>query len=253
VPDSHLLCKLRDGYAVLSLNRPESSNALTHALVADLRTRVEELDADPAVRAVVLTGAGRAFCAGADLNGPPSDAEDVLRRLYNPLITLMTGMATPVVAAVNGAAAGAGCSLALAADLRVASDRAHFSASFVKVGLVPDAGASWLLPRAVGSTRAAEIALLGRRVPAAQALEWGLVNEVVPPERLLDRACAIAAELASMPASVGTVRRLLLDGYGVDLATQLDAEASAQGAAHQHPDFAEAKQAFGEKRAPRFW
>lgn len=251
--EDHLTHELRDGFAVLTLNRPDRHNALSHALVADLRERLELLDADVRVRAVVLTGAGRAFCAGADLGGGPSDAEDVVRRLYNPLIQQVTGMSTPIVAAVNGPAAGAGLSLALACDLRIASPDAAFVLSFVKVGLVPDAGATWLLPRIVGAARAAEIALLGRKIDATRAESWGLVNELVPADELLNRACAVASELAAVSASVGAIRRLLTDGFSTSLATQLDAEATAQGRAQHHPHYAEARQAFREKRAPSFW
>ncbi|RHW28153.1 2-(1,2-epoxy-1,2-dihydrophenyl)acetyl-CoA isomerase [Nocardioides immobilis] len=252
-PDDHLLCDRRDGYAVVTLNRPDRSNALSHALVADLRDLLEKLEAEDDVRAIVLTGAGRAFCAGADLKGGPSDAEDVIRRLYVPLVDLLTEMGTPMIAAINGAAAGAGLSLALHADLRVAASTASFSMSFVKVGLVPDVGASWLLPRLVGTTRAAEMALLGRKITAEQALAWGLVNDLVPPNDLLWRATALAAEIAALPASVGWVRRLLRDSGAATLAEQVDAEATAQGHAQRHPHFAEAKQAFVEKREPRFW
>ncbi len=252
--EQHLLCeKHAAGYAVLTLNRPDRFNALSHALVAELRERLAKLEAEDDVRAVVLTGAGRAFCAGADLKAGPSDVEDVIRRLYIPLVDEMAEMRTPIVAAVNGAAAGAGFSLALNADLRVASTTASFSMSFVKVGLVPDAGATWLLPRIVGSSRAAEISLLGRKVTAEQALSWNLVNDVVPPADLLWRASALAAELAALPASVGQVRRLLRASGGATLDEQLDAEAAEQGRAQQHPHFDEAKRAFVEKRAPRFW
>jgi len=253
VSADHLHTERRDGYAVLRLNRPERLNALSHALVRDLRVELAALDADTGVRAVVVTGEGRAFCSGADLGGGPSDAEVVIRRLYNPLITQLTSMDTPVIAAVNGTAAGAGFSLALAADLRLASENASFTLSFVTVGLVPDAGATWLLPRAVGSTRSAEIALLGRKVTAPQALAWGLVNEVVAPDALDRRAHEVAAELASVSASVGPIRRLLSSSWGVGLAAQLDAEATAQGVAQHHPHYSEARLAFSEKRPPRFW
>jgi 2-(1,2-epoxy-1,2-dihydrophenyl)acetyl-CoA isomerase len=251
--DEHLLCERHDGYAVVTLNRPDRSNALSHALVADLRELLAKLEAEADVRAIVLTGAGRAFCAGADLKGGPSDAEDVIRRLYIPLVELMVQMETPMIAAINGAAAGAGLSLALGADLRLASTTASFSMSFVKVGLVPDAGASWLLPRLVGPKRAAEMALLGRKVTAEQALSWGLVNDVVPANDLLWRAESVAAEIAGLPASVGQVRRLLRRSGATTLVDQLDAEATEQGRAQRHPHFAEAKQAFVEKREPRFW
>ncbi|MFI5623296.1 enoyl-CoA hydratase/isomerase family protein [Nocardioides sp. NPDC051685] len=249
----HLLCRRHDGYAVVTLNRPERYNALNHALVADLREQMEKLETEDDVRAIVLTGAGKAFCAGADLNAGPSDVEDVIRRLYIPLVEQLASMDTPVVAAVNGPAAGAGFSLALNADFRLASTKASFSMSFVKVGLVPDAGATWLLPRIVGATRASEIALLGRKVTAEQALEWSLVNEVVPVDDLLSRATALASEIAALSASVGSIRQLLRAAQSVDLATQLDAEAVAQGRAQQHPHYAEAKLAFVEKRTPRFW
>ncbi|KRC59750.1 MULTISPECIES: enoyl-CoA hydratase/isomerase family protein [unclassified Nocardioides] len=249
----HLLCQRQDGYAVVTLNRPERYNALNHALVADLRELMAKLDAEADVRAIVLTGTGKAFCAGADLNAGPSDVEDVIRRLYIPLVEQLAAMDTPVIAAVNGPAAGAGFSLALNADFRLASTKASFSMSFVKVGLVPDAGATWLLPRIVGATRATEIALLGRKVTAEQALAWNLVNELIPSEDLLWRATALAAEIAALSASVGPIRQLLRAGQSVDLPTQLDAEAVAQGRAQQHPHYEEAKQAFVEKRAPRFW
>lgn len=252
-PDDHLLCDRRDGHAVVTLNRPDRFNALSHALVADLRELLEKLEADGDVRAIVLTGAGSAFCAGADLKGGPSDAEEVLRRLYLPLVDQLTEMGTPMIAAINGAAAGAGLSLALLADLRIAATTASFSMSFVKVGLVPDAGASWLLPRLVGATRAAEMALLGRKITAEQALSWDLVNDLVPANDLLWRATSLATEIASLPASVGRIRRLLHDSGTATLREQLDAEATAQGHAQRHPHFAEAKQAFIEKREPRFW
>jgi 2-(1,2-epoxy-1,2-dihydrophenyl)acetyl-CoA isomerase len=248
----HLLCTRHDGFAEVVLNRPDRLNALSHSLLTDLRDLLSELEADDAVRAIVLTGAGRAFSAGADLGGGPSDTEDVLRRYYNPLVTEMVGMDTPLVAAVNGVAAGAGFSLTLACDLRIASDAAAFQLSFVRVGLVPDAGSTWLLPRAVGLTRAMEISLLGGRVSAQRALDWNLVNELVAADSLRERSHAVATELASLSASVGPTRRLLRDGLGSDLPDQLDREARAQGMAQHHPHYAEARAAFREKRSPRF-
>lgn len=247
-----LRCRRFDGFAEITLNRPDRLNALSHSLLVDLRALLADLDADEEVRAIVLTGAGRAFSAGADLAGGPSDAEDVLRRYYNPLITQMVTMDTPLVAAVNGVAAGAGFSLALACDLRVASDAAAFQLSFVRVGLVPDAGATWLLPRTVGLTRAMEISLLGDKVRAEQALTWNLVNEVVAGQELPGRSRAVAAQLASLSAAVGPIRRLLQDGLGSNLPDQLDREATAQGVAQHHPHYVEARAAFREKRTPRF-
>lgn len=250
---NHLLAERHAGFAVVTLNRPDKFNALNEPLLTDLTETIGELDADPGVRAIVLTGAGRAFCSGADRTAGPASAEDLLRRLYNPLIERLYTMATPTVAAVNGAAAGAGFSLALAADLRIASNEASFNTAFVKVGLVPDAGATWLLPRIVGLGRANEITLLGRKVTAAQAEAWQLVNEVVAAADLAERANAVAAELAAVSATVGTTRQLLRTGLDADLTTQLDAEATAQGIAQQHPHYAEAKEAFLGKRPISFW
>jgi 2-(1,2-epoxy-1,2-dihydrophenyl)acetyl-CoA isomerase len=238
---------------VITLDRPERRNALSHALLTELLSAVQACEENPAVRAVVLTGAGdRAFSSGADLRGGPSNAEQVLREHYNPLITALVRGSTPYVAAVNGMAAGAGVSLALACDLRVATAGASFRLAFVGVGLVPDAGCTWLLPRIVGATRAAEMALLGTPVSAAQALDWGLVNEVVPEDTVVDRARELARAIAAQSASTGAIRTLLHEGAARDLATQLDAEATAQGYAQHHPDFAEAKLAFIEKRPPQF-
>jgi len=251
----HLQVARQDGYAVVTLNRPERYNALSHALLHDLHATLDELDADPSVRAIVLTGAGRAFCSGADISGSASrsNPEHTVRTIYNPVVRRIAALSTPMIAAVNGIAAGAGFSLTLGADLRICSTEASFSLLFVKIGLVPDAGATWLLPRIVGAGRAAEIALLGRRVNATQAESWGLVNEIVAPEDLLARACEVAGEIAALSASTSAIRTLLRTSWDADLDGQLDAEATAQGEAHLHPHYAEARQAFNEKRAPRFW
>ncbi|MBA3741465.1 enoyl-CoA hydratase-related protein [Sporichthya sp.] len=238
--------------AVVTLDRPERLNALSHDLLRELRTQVAVLDERRDVRAIVLTGAGRAFSAGADLQGGPSDAEDVLRRLYNPLIRDLMGLQKPLVAAVNGVAAGAGVSLALACDLRVAAATATFRLAFVNVGLVPDAGATWLLPRIVGTARASEMALLGRAVQAEEALAWGLVNRVVPDGETLGQALELAHAVAALSSSVGAIRRLLHESADRTLEEQLDAEATTQGLAQYGPDYAEARQAFKEKRKPRF-
>ncbi|WP_157390373.1 enoyl-CoA hydratase/isomerase family protein [Nocardia terrae] len=238
--------------AVIILNRPHRLNALTHGQMVELRRFLLRLDNDQRVRAIVLTGQGRAFSSGADLSAGPSNAKSVLRDYYNPLIRDMVGMATPIIAAVNGVAAGAGVSLTLACDLRVAAESASFRMSFVNVGLVPDAGATWLLPRAVGSTRAAEMVLLGKSVDAVAAERFGLVNEVVPDDEVRSRAVELATTIASLSSSVRSIRRLLHLSFTSDLYDQLDAEATAQGIAQQGPDFAEAKRAFAEKRQPKF-
>lgn len=249
-PQEHLVVDRRGAVTVVTLSRPERLNAFTHEMLTDLRTLLTELDADSAVRAVVITGAGRAFSAGADLSIGATDAEDSVRRLYNPLIQTVTAIETPIVAAVNGIAAGAGFSLALACDLRLASSAAAFQLSFTRIGLVPDAGATWLLPRSVGSTRAAEIAMLGRKVSADEALRWNLVNDVVEGD-LLERAAEIATELATMSLSVGATKALLRDAHTRTLDEQLDAEATAQGIAQHSPDFINTRAAFREKAAQK--
>ncbi|MEJ8279423.1 enoyl-CoA hydratase/isomerase family protein [Pseudonocardia spirodelae] len=242
-----------DAVAVMTLNRADRMNALSHGLLVELREQLRACDNDPGIRAIVLTGAGdRAFSAGADLNGGPSDAEQVVRTYYNPLISDMIAARTPLIAAVNGVAAGAGVSLALACDLRVAVETASFGLAFVRVGLVPDAGATWLLPRIIGTGRALEMALSGRPVPAPQALTWGLVNEVVPGGEALPRALDLARTIAALSSSTGPIRALVHGAATTDLATQLDAEANAQGLAQHHPDYREARAAFAERRRPVF-
>lgn len=243
----------QDGHVrVITLNRPDRLNALSHGLLVDLHRALADADRDTGTRAIMLTGAGRAFSSGADLRGGPSDTEHVVRTFYNPLVTDMLSMGTPILAAVNGIAAGAGVSLALACDLRIAADTAAFQLSFVKVGLVPDAGATWLLPRAIGAGRAAEMALLGRSLPAAEALTWGLVNEVTSADDVRGRALEVARELAALSRSVGTTRQLLNQSFTRSPSEQLDREATAQGKAQHGPDYQEARRAFAEKRSPRF-
>jgi 2-(1,2-epoxy-1,2-dihydrophenyl)acetyl-CoA isomerase len=224
---------------------------------------VELLDAlgrvrrDRDVRAVVLTGAGRAFCAGQDLHerrapdAAPLEVE--LRERYNPIIRAMTGLGAPIVAAINGVAAGAGASLALAADLRIAAEGASFVLAFGRLGLVPDSGATWFLPRLVGPARAAELALLSAPLPAEEALRLGLVSRIVPPDRLLDEAHEMAARIADgAPIANALTKRALRRALESDLDAALDHEASLQGIAGRTADHAEGIAAFVEKRPPRF-
>lgn len=238
--------------AVIVFNRPDRLNALSHAMLEDVRREFAALDSDPSVRSIVLTGAGRAFSSGADLQGAPSDAEDVVRRLYNPLITDILEARTPTVAAVNGLAAGAAVSLALACDLRIADAAAYFQVSFTRVGLVPDAGLTWLLPRAVGSTRASQMALLAESIDAETSLAWGLVNETADNGTTLDRALTVATRLAELSSTVVDTRILLGSSTSRTLAEQLDAEASAQGIAQHGADFREVRAAYRERRKPTF-
>jgi 2-(1,2-epoxy-1,2-dihydrophenyl)acetyl-CoA isomerase len=179
-------------------------------------------------------------------------ADVLLREHYNPLIETMLASDLPIIAAINGVAAGAGASLSLACDLRVASEEAKLSLPFVKVGLVPDAGSTWLLPRIVGAGRAAEMALLGRPVAAQEALSWGLVSRVAEADELQAVAHELAQEVADLSSSVGGTKRALRAAWTADLTEQLEQEATLQAAAQRHPDYAEARAAFKEKRQPRF-
>jgi 2-(1,2-epoxy-1,2-dihydrophenyl)acetyl-CoA isomerase len=243
--------------ATLTLNRPEVLNALTAEMLLELGRQVHGAAGDPKVRAVLVRANGRGFCAGADLsvdvNGPPPDAADTLRRLYHPIVEALHGMAKPVVVAVNGVAAGAGMSLALAGDIVVAGESASFVQSFTRVGLVPDAGSSWFLPRAVGEGRARAMALLGKRIGARDALAMGLVWDVVPDDQLHPATSALAAELASMPTQALAATKRLYRGVSTrSLAEQLDREAEAQSSAARTRDFREAVSAFRDKRKPVF-
>jgi 2-(1,2-epoxy-1,2-dihydrophenyl)acetyl-CoA isomerase len=254
-----LLAGRDGGVLTLTLNRPERLNSLDTPLLESLRAGFEEAAGDDTVRAVVLTGAGRAFCAGADLAQPSLQGRGAgdsvrahLRDLYAPLITLMRSLDKPVLAAVNGVAAGAGMSLALACDLRIAAESASFLQAFVRIGLVPDAGSTYFLPRLVGMGRAMELALLGERIPAADALAAGLVNRVVPDAAFAEAAASLAAQLAAGPRSLGMIKRALYASEAGDLAAQLDREAELQALAAQTTDFAEGVTAFLEKRPARF-
>ncbi len=248
-----------EGVLRLTLNRPGRLNALDDELLDALGVALEVARDDDAVRCVLLTGAGRGFCAGADLSGETPLGEDggasVRRRLrtqYAPIILGIRELEKPVVAAVNGVAAGAGMSLALACDLRVCAESASFIQAFVRIGLVPDAGSTFFLPRLVGPARAAELAMLGDAVAAAQALRMGLVNRVVPDDALLAEAGALAERLARGPRSVGLIKHALNLALWSDLRTQLAHEEDLQALAAASDDAAEGVAAFLEKRAASF-
>lgn len=251
-----LLVEAADGIATLTLNRPAALNALDSALKAALAAAFRSVARDAAVRAVVVTGAGRAFCAGQDLREHEGNAErsaEELRATYNPLILALRRLEKPVIAAVNGVAAGAGVSLALACDLRLAAADASFVLAFARIGLVPDSGSTWFLPRLVGPARAAELAFLGDPVPAGEAERIGLVNRVVPGESLAAEARALALRLASAaPRALALTKRALNRSLDATLEDQLEYEAILQGLAASAADHAEGLAAFREKRAPRF-
>jgi 2-(1,2-epoxy-1,2-dihydrophenyl)acetyl-CoA isomerase len=243
----------RDGsVGIITINRPARLNAVTPEVGGVLESAFLELEADSRIRAVVLTGAGRGFCAGADIAGDVGNARQVLLETWNPLIHTMRSLQVPIIAAINGVAAGAGVSLALACDLRVAAKSARFELSFAKIGLMPDAGATWLLPRIVGLGRANELALLGRRLSAPEARDWGLVNQLSEDGETVADAVAMARRFDDLSTSVASVKHAHQRALQADFASQLDHEADTQGRLQEQPDFAEATRAFTEKRTARF-
>jgi 2-(1,2-epoxy-1,2-dihydrophenyl)acetyl-CoA isomerase len=255
VPD--LRVEVADAVATITLDRPDALNALTVALKEELRAAFDAVAADPAVRAVVLTGAGRAFCAGQDLRErlEPDAAPlaDELRLRYNPLIRAMRSLDKPIVGAINGVAAGAGASLAFACDLRIAAESATFQLAFGRVGLVPDSGATWLLPRLIGGAKAAELALTNEALTASDAERLGLVARVVPADQVLPEAQALAGRLAAgAPRALALTKRALEWSWTASLDQQLETEADLQGEAGATADHAEGIAAFLERRPPRF-
>ena len=257
--DSTVLVEVEAGarVATITLNRPDALNSLTIPMKLALLAALRRVERDPSVRAVILTGAGRAFCAGQDLrerlqpDAAPLGIE--VRERYNPIIRAMRALPKPIVAAINGVAAGAGASIAMACDIRIASDAASFALAFGRVGLIPDSGATWFLPRLVGATRAAEIALLGDPVPAADAVRLGLVGRVVPADQLGTEARAVAARLAAgAPRAIALTKRALNAAWDRDLDAALEYEAHLQDLAGRTKDHAEGLAAFTEKRAPAF-
>ncbi len=246
--------------AKLELNRPDRMNAWNKALGLELLDAVRTLSADREVRAVLITGAGRAFSSGADLRdgtdptpaGHP-DVYSVLTGRYHPIITGIRNMAKPVVACVNGAAAGIGLSLALACDLVIAAESAYFLLAFVNIGLVPDGGSSLLVPSRIGFARAAELALLGERLPAPKALEWGLINQVWPDADLTVKADELISKLADGPTrSYAGTKRQLNNWLYDQIDGQLEFEAQIQQQMAESGDFAEGVAAFTQKRKARF-
>ncbi|HYZ18490.1 MAG TPA: enoyl-CoA hydratase-related protein [Gaiellaceae bacterium] len=244
-----------DGVLTVTLNRPEVLNAFTRETHRELVAALKDArSAD--VRAVVLTGAGRGFCVGQDLNEFSEGGEGVADRLrdhYHPTVLAIRSLEKPVLAAVNGAAAGAGLSIACACDIRIAADSATFVPAFVNVGLIPDCGGSYFVTRLLGYARAFEWMTSGRKLSAAEAHAWGLVSEVVDAEALLNRAAEVAGQLAAMPTrGIGMTKRLFDRGQRSSLEQQLEWEAELQEVAAGTEDFREGVDAFLEKREPRF-
>jgi 2-(1,2-epoxy-1,2-dihydrophenyl)acetyl-CoA isomerase len=251
---------IAQGVAEITLNRPDKLNSFNEAMHRALRTALAAARDDVSCRAVVLTGAGRAFCAGQDLGdrdprkmqGPP-DLGDTLTRLFNPLIEEIRSLDKPVICAVNGVAAGAGANLALACDIVLAADSARFIQSFANVGLIPDSGGSWLLPRLIGEARAKAIAMTALPVSAQQAQSWGMIWQVVPDEDLLAEARRLARELAQGATfGLGLTKQAIQAAATNTLAQQPELEATAQARAGRSPDYGEGVAAFLEKRAAKF-
>src|SRR4051794_17424074 len=261
MPSHETIDLTTDGPAArILLNRPDALNAWNEQFGDDLLDAVKTVAGDDSIRAVLVTGAGRGFSSGADLKEQRGSGDDGLpdlgarlEEIYHPIITGLREMPKPVVAAVNGPAVGIGCSLALAADLIVAAESAYFLLAFVNIGLVPDGGSTAFLPARVGYARSAEMAMLGERVSAAKALDWGLINQVTSDDELESVSAALLERLANGPtAAYAGAKRLLNRRAYADLAGQLDAEAEAQRGQGQSKDFIEGVVAFVEKRPPKF-
>lgn len=254
-----VLYDVTEGVATITLNRPQGMNALTAEMKAALRETVERAAADGSARAVVLTGAGRAFCAGQDLREHADNLaagkglDGTVREHYNPIVLALAGMAKPVVAAVNGVAAGAGASLAYACDLIVASEKASFATAFTRIGLAPDSGMSWTLQRLVGRAKAAELLLLAEPVKAPEALALGLVGRVVPADELAPASVELARRLAAGPTvAYGAVKAALDHAATHDLASSLEREAELQDLCEKTADHHNATEAFLKKEQPTF-
>jgi 2-(1,2-epoxy-1,2-dihydrophenyl)acetyl-CoA isomerase len=257
--DNLILSESRAGYRVLTLNRPQRLNAFTEAMHRALAAAIANAEQDQSCRALLLTGAGRAFSSGQDLSERINAAGDVavpgaaLEQYYNPLILKLRALPFPVVCAVNGIAAGASCNIALACDIVLAARSASFLQAFARLGLIPDAGGTWLLPRLIGQARARGMALLAEPLSAEKAEQWGLIWKAVDDDALMTEAEKICAHFATAPTSgLGLIKRALDASETNDLAAQLDLERTLQREAGSHPDYAEGVRAFMQKRKPSF-
>ena len=248
-----------NGLATLTFNAPDRLNAVSRKMIAEIKTCWEELAADASVRAVLITGAGRGFCAGADLADPDreasatADSGAALDKYFNPVIRLMRAIPKPIVAAVNGVAAGVGMSFALASDIAIAGKSASFLQAFARIGLLPDGGSTWFLPRLVGDQRARALAMLAPQIPAEKAKEWGLIWDVVDDAELIATATGIARKLADGPTlALARIKGALDQAGGNDLSAQLDVERDFQRELGRSDDFREGVAAFLAKRKPCF-
>ncbi|MFN2565583.1 MAG: 2-(1,2-epoxy-1,2-dihydrophenyl)acetyl-CoA isomerase PaaG [Gemmatimonadaceae bacterium] len=256
----YVLFEVGDGVATITLNRPDLLNSFNMSMAAELQQALRVAAEDDGIRAVLLTGAGRAFCAGQDLaeavppdGAPAPEIAEIVRRTYNPTVRAIRALEKPVVCAVNGVAAGAGANLALACDVVLAADTASFVQAFSKIGLIPDTGGTFFLPRLVGLARATALAFLGDKLSAADAQAIGMIYRVVDAPRLLDEARSLARRLATQPTrGFGLTKRAFNQSMANDLDAQLEVEAELQAEAARTADFAEGVRAFLEKRQPSF-
>ena len=258
--DEFIISTFSDGVATITLNRPEVLNSFNLEMAAQLQRALAAAAADPAVRAVLLTGTGRGFCAGQDLavavppdGSPPPDIGAVVRSSWNPIVRAIRTMEKPVVCAVNGVAAGAGANLAFACDLTIAAEEASFVESFAKLGLIPDTSGTFFIPRLIGLQRATGMMFLAEKIPAVRAKEWGLVWDVVPLAKLHDTAYALARSLAAQATrGFGLTKLALNHSMGADLEGQLEFEARMMHEAGKTADYEEGVAAFLAKRPPRY-
>jgi 2-(1,2-epoxy-1,2-dihydrophenyl)acetyl-CoA isomerase len=257
----NILYEIETGVLTITLNRPDKLNALTDAMLHELNDAFKQAGRNETVRCVVLTGAGRGFCPGADLGGVQERQKkgggfnygEHLRTTFNPLISRMRELPKPIIGAINGVAAGAGMSIAIATDYRIAAESATFLQAFVKIGLIPDSGSTWMLPRLVGMTRAMDLMLTGRKIDARTAFEWGLVNQIVPDNELMQAVNALALTFATGPTKgIGYIKQAVRYASHSTLGEALEYEADLQDLAGRTADHQEGLSAFLEKRPPNF-
>lgn len=256
-PMSYILKNVENGVCTLSMNRPDKFNSFVREMAFDLQDKLEECASDEEIRCVVLTGIGKAFCAGQDLaeatdpNGP--ELTKIVSEHYNPIVQLIRKIEKPVIAAVNGVAAGAGANLALACDIVIATESASFIQAFSKIGLIPDSGGTFFLPRLVGWQRASALMMTGEKVMAKEAVEMGMIYKSVPNEEFEATVTGLAQQMAQMPTKgLGLTKRALNQSFGNSLQQQLDLEDELQSQAGRTNDYAEGTSAFLEKRKPVF-
>jgi len=258
----NILVSASAGIVRITLNRPDKMNSFNAAMHAELREALDQIQADASARVLVLSGAGRGFCAGQDLadadvrfvpGETPPDLGDVVERQYKPLILRLANLRVPTIAAVNGVAAGAGASLALACDMVVATQSASFMLPFAKIGLIPDTASSWLVPQRLGQARALGLAMTGQKLPADKAAQWGLIWDAVPDADFVSSVDALAAQLAAMPTkALVRTRQAMLAAHTHSLEQQLSTEALMMREMGRSADYIEGVSAFLEKRAPKF-